>query len=147
MVTLATPVVVAEIGWVAMGLVDTLMVGPLGPEAIGAVGIGSSVFIGVVIFGMGVLLGLDTLVSHAYGAGRIDDCHRWLVHGAALSLLVACETPEPVTETTTTTTRTTTVVPAAPSEVSVSPTTTTETTRVLAPDGTTETRTVVEEVR
>ena len=41
MVTLATPVVVAEIGWVAMGLVDTLMVGPLGPEAIGAVGIGS----------------------------------------------------------------------------------------------------------
>jgi MATE family multidrug resistance protein len=89
MVTLATPVVVAEIGWVAMGLVDTLMVGPLGPEAIGAVGIGSSVFIGVVIFGMGVLLGLDTLVSHAYGAGRIDDCHRWLVHGAALSLLIA----------------------------------------------------------
>jgi MATE family multidrug resistance protein len=89
MVTLATPVVVAEIGWVAMGLVDTLMVGPLGPEAIGAVGIGSSVFIGVVIFGMGVLLGLDTLVSHAYGAGRTDDCHRWLVHGAALSLLIA----------------------------------------------------------
>ena len=70
MVTLATPVVVAEIGWVAMGLVDTLMVGPLGPEAIGAVGIGSSLFIGVVIFAMGLLLGLDTLVSHAYGAGR-----------------------------------------------------------------------------
>ena len=81
MISLAAPVVVAEIGWVAMGLVDTLMVGPLGPEAIGAVGIGSAVFIGIVIFGMGVLLGLDTLVSQAYGAGRIDDCHRWLVHG------------------------------------------------------------------
>ena len=89
MISLAAPVVVAEIGWVAMGLVDTLMVGPLGPEAIGAVGIGSSVFIGIVIFGMGVLLGLDTLVSQAYGAGRIDDCHRWLVHGAVLSLCVA----------------------------------------------------------
>ncbi len=38
---------------------------------------------------MGVLLGLDTLVSHAYGAGRIDDCHRWLVHGVVLSLVVA----------------------------------------------------------
>jgi MATE family multidrug resistance protein len=89
MVTLATPVVVAEIGWVAMGLVDTLMVGPLGPEAIGAVGIGSSVFMGVVIFAMGVLLGLDTLVSHAFGAGRIEACHRWLVHGTVLSLFVA----------------------------------------------------------
>jgi multidrug resistance protein, MATE family len=90
MATLAAPVVVAEIGWVAMGLVDTLMVGPLGPEAIGAVGIGSAVFMGVVIFAMGVLLGLDTLVSHAYGAGRVDECHRWLVHGTVLSLLIAC---------------------------------------------------------
>ncbi len=89
MVTLAAPVVVAEIGWVAMGLVDTLMVGPLGPEAIGAVGVGSSLFIGVVIFAMGILLGLDTLVSQAYGAGRIHECHRWLVHGAVLSLVVA----------------------------------------------------------
>jgi len=89
MVTLAAPVVVAEIGWVSMGLVDTLMVGPLGPEAIGAVGIGSAVFMGVVIFAMGVLLGLDTLVSHAYGAGRVDECHRWLVHGTVLSLLIA----------------------------------------------------------
>ena len=90
MATLAAPVVVAEVGWVAMGLVDTLMVGPLGPEAIGAVGIGSAVFMGVVIFAMGVLLGLDTLVSHAYGAGRVDECHRWLVHGTVLSLLIAC---------------------------------------------------------
>ena len=89
MVRLAAPVVVAEIGWVAMGLVDTLMVGPLGPEAIGAVGVGSSLYIGVVIFAMGILLGLDTLVSQAYGAGRIDECHRWLVHGAVLSLVVA----------------------------------------------------------
>jgi MATE family multidrug resistance protein len=89
MATLAAPVVVAEVGWVAMGLVDTLMVGPLGPEAIGAVGIGSAVFMGVVIFAMGVLLGLDTLVSHAYGAGRVEECHRWLAHGAVLSLVVA----------------------------------------------------------
>ena len=89
MLTLAAPVVVAELGWVAMGLVDTLMVGPLGPEAIGAVGIGSSLFIGVVIFAMGLLLGLDTLVSQAFGAGRLDECHRWLVHGAVLSLVVA----------------------------------------------------------
>ena len=34
------------------------------------------------IFGMGLLLGLDTLVSQAYGAGDHRDCHRWLVHGA-----------------------------------------------------------------
>ena len=30
---------------------------------------------------MGMLLGLDTLVSQAFGAGRLDECHRWLLHG------------------------------------------------------------------
>ena len=89
MFRLAVPVVLAEIGWMAMGIVDTLMVGPLGPEAIGAVGVGSSLFMGFVIFAMGLLLGLDTLVSHAYGAGRLEACHRWLLHGVAMSLIVS----------------------------------------------------------
>jgi len=89
MFALAVPVVLAELGWMAMGVVDTLMVGPLGPEAIGAVGIGSSLFTAVVIFAMGLLLGLDTLVSQAFGAGRLEDCHRWLLHGVAMSIAVA----------------------------------------------------------
>jgi len=89
MLALAGPVVLAEVGWVTMGLVDTVIVGPLGPEAIGAVGIGSILFLALAIFGMGLLLGLDTLVSHAYGAGRLDECHRWLLHGVTLSLISA----------------------------------------------------------
>lgn len=89
MLTLAVPVVMAELGWMTMGLVDTLMVGRIGPEAIGAVGLSSSLFMGVCIFAMGLLLGLDTLVSHAFGAGRIDECHRWLGYGVALSLLLS----------------------------------------------------------
>ena len=89
MLALAGPVVLAEIGWVTMGIVDTIIVGPIGPTAIGAVGIGSILFLALAIFGMGMLLGLDTLVSHAFGAGRLDECHRWLLHGLTLSLLVA----------------------------------------------------------
>jgi MATE family multidrug resistance protein len=89
MFVLAVPVVMAELGWMTMGLVDTLMVGRIGPEAIGAVGIGSSLFMGVCIFAMGLLLGLDTLVAHAFGAGRIDECHRWLAYGVTLSLLLS----------------------------------------------------------
>lgn len=86
MFTLALPVVLAEMGWMTMGMVDTLMVGPLGPEAIGAAGLGSSIFMGVCIFAMGLLLGLDTLVSQAFGADDIDACHRWLIHGVVLAL-------------------------------------------------------------
>ena len=87
MVRLAVPVVLAEIGWTMMGLVDTLMVGPLGPAAIGAVGLGSIVFLAIGIFGMGLLLGLDTLVAQSFGAGRADQCDYWLRQGVYLALL------------------------------------------------------------
>ena len=66
---LAMPVVLAELGWMSMGIVDTIMVAPLGPAAIGAAGIGNALHIAFAIFGMGLLLGLDTLVAQAYGAG------------------------------------------------------------------------------
>src|SRR3954469_6645760 len=88
MLALAAPVVLAELGWVAMGIVDTLMVGGLGADAIGAVGLASMLFFGVAVFAMGLLLGLDPLVAQAFGAGRIDECHRWLVDGVWLGLMV-----------------------------------------------------------
>ena len=53
-----------------MGVVDTLMVGRVAPEAIGAVGLGSILYFSAAIFGMGLLLGLDTFVSQSYGAGN-----------------------------------------------------------------------------
>jgi MATE family multidrug resistance protein len=84
---LAGPVVLAEIGWMGMGIVDTMMVGPLGPAAIGATGLGSGVFTSIAIFGMGLMLGLDSLVSRAYGAGDADECERWLHHGVVLALV------------------------------------------------------------
>jgi MATE family multidrug resistance protein len=81
MLALAAPVVLAELGWVTMGIVDTLMVGRLGAHAIGAVGLASMLFFAVAVFAMGLLLGLDPLVAQAFGAGRLDECHRWLVDG------------------------------------------------------------------
>jgi MATE family multidrug resistance protein len=89
LLALAGPVVLAEIGWMSMGIVDTLMVSPLGPQAIGAVGLGSGLFLAIGIASMGVLFGLDTLVSQAFGARRLDECHRWLFHGVALACLLA----------------------------------------------------------
>lgn len=85
MVALAWPVVAAELGWMAMGLVDTMMVGRVGAEAIGAVSVGANLFFTVAIFGIGMLLGLDYMVARAFGAGRAEDMHRALVHGIALA--------------------------------------------------------------
>ena len=86
---LAWPVVLAELGWVAMGLVDILMVGPLGPVAIGATGMGNALFMGATIAGIGLLFGLDTVVSQAFGAGRMDRCRRALVQGVHLALAIS----------------------------------------------------------
>lgn len=85
MLSLATPVVVAEVGWVAMQIVDIAMVGQLGPAAIGAVGVGSALFFALAVFGMGLMLGLDTLVAQAFGRGQLDECRRWLLHGLLLA--------------------------------------------------------------
>ncbi len=89
MLRLAGPVILAEVGWMGMGIVDTIMVGPLGPAAIGATGMSGSLFFAFAVFGMGVMLGLDTLVSQSYGAGRLDDCVRWLHHGVIVALALA----------------------------------------------------------
>lgn len=89
MLALAGPVVLAELGWMGMGFVDTAIVGRIGPEAIGAVGIGTALFGTLAIFGMGLLLGLDTLVSQAYGARDLRSCHRALIDGLYLSAIVA----------------------------------------------------------
>jgi multidrug resistance protein, MATE family len=89
MLSLAAPVVMAELGWVTMGIVDTVMVGGLGADAIGAVGLASMLFLAVAIFAMGLLLGLDPLVAQAYGASRLDECHRWLIDGVWLCVIIA----------------------------------------------------------
>jgi MATE family multidrug resistance protein len=91
MLALAWPLVVAEVGWMAMGIVDTIMVGrlPDSAAAIGAVSLGSILFATVTVFGGCLLLGLDTVVSQAYGAGRIADCHRWLWNGLYLCAAIS----------------------------------------------------------
>ena len=87
---LALPLVLAEIGWMSMGIVDTVMVGhlPDSARAIGAVSISSNLFNVLAFFGGGVLIGLDTLVAQAFGAGRREDCHRSLVNSIYLSIVM-----------------------------------------------------------
>jgi MATE family multidrug resistance protein len=88
MIRLAGPLVLAELGWMAMGVVDTMFVGRVGAEAIGAVGLGTMVFYGIAICAAGVLLGLDTLVAQAFGGGDREECHRSLVSGMWMAVLM-----------------------------------------------------------
>jgi MATE family multidrug resistance protein len=87
-IRLALPLVLAELGWMSMAIVDTVMVGhlPNSAVAMGAVSLSSNIFMVLALFGGGLLLGLDTLVSQAFGAGQREDCHRSLINGIYLSV-------------------------------------------------------------
>jgi MATE family multidrug resistance protein len=89
MIRLGAPLAAAELAWMFMGVVDTIMVGPLGPAVIGAGSLGSTIFYTVAICGTGLLLGMDTLVAQSYGAGDLSDCRLTLVNGIWLGLLLA----------------------------------------------------------
>ena len=64
------PLAFGYLGQVAIGLTDSLMLGRLSLEALGAVGIASSVYAIILTIGMGLLFPVMVLVSQARGAGR-----------------------------------------------------------------------------
>lgn len=85
---LALPLIFAELGWMSMGIVDVIMVGrlPNSAVAIGATGLGQSLYHSIAIFGAGLLLGMDTFVAQAFGREDLADARRTLVNG----LFLAC---------------------------------------------------------
>ena len=88
---LALPLIFAELGWMSMGIVDVVMVGrlPNSAVAIGATGLGQSLYHSVAIFGGGLLLGMDTFVSQAFGREDLMDARRTLVNGLFLACVLA----------------------------------------------------------
>ena len=85
---LAAPLIAAELGWMSMSIVDTSMVGRLPHSAVPmAAAALAQVIFNTFAWGMGgVLLGLDTLISQAFGAKEIPAANRWLLHGLVLAL-------------------------------------------------------------
>ena len=91
MLTLALPLIAAELGWMSMGIVDTVMVGHMANPAlsISAAALGQVLY-NTLAFGIaGVLLSLDTYLSQSHGAGHFDEANRWLYHGLLLAAALA----------------------------------------------------------
>jgi MATE family multidrug resistance protein len=86
---LAGPIALTQIGMVLYGTVDMIFVGRLGAQAIAAVGLGTMTYFTGFVVGMGIVMGIDSHSSKAFGAGRPDLCGQLLVHTAALALAVA----------------------------------------------------------
>lgn len=60
---------IAQVGYHLPGFVDTVLAGKVGGETLAATGLGASIFFGLSVFGIGVAMGLDPIVSQNIGAG------------------------------------------------------------------------------
>jgi MATE family multidrug resistance protein len=78
---LATPVVLTQLSATAMGVVDSAMVGRLGPTPLAAVGFASIWMWTIFSLLYGTASGIQTFVSQADGAGETRSCGRWAWQG------------------------------------------------------------------
>jgi len=85
---LAVPVVVVQVGLMAMGLVDTAVVGHVSGNDLAAVALGHLYVMAASAFGFGVLLALDPLVAQAAGANDQVGITRALQRGLVLAVLL-----------------------------------------------------------
>ncbi|MDA0313652.1 MAG: MATE family efflux transporter [Gemmatimonadetes bacterium] len=83
---LAFPVALVQVGMMAMGALDTIMVGRVSPADLAAVAIGNLYFFGVAVFGMGVLFALDPVIAQAVGAGDPTAVARGVQRGGAVAV-------------------------------------------------------------
>jgi MATE family multidrug resistance protein len=73
LVRLAWPIAVSTISYSVMTLVDTLLVGHLGPAPLAGVGLGGVAAFALLCFPFGLLFGVKTVVAQAIGAKRLED--------------------------------------------------------------------------
>ncbi len=78
---LATPVVLAQAGQMLVNLADTVMVGQVGTIPLAAASFANSIFINVLVFGIGVSYAITPLVGKAYGAKNKEECAYWFQQG------------------------------------------------------------------
>lgn len=87
-IALAIPLAAQQLGFQLMGLVDAAWLGRYSDTALAAAGIGNNLLFAITSIGLGIVMGLDTVIPQAMGAGRVDDARRFLHAGLRIAVLV-----------------------------------------------------------
>ncbi len=89
MAALGIPVAATQLSTMLLGFVDTVMVGRVSVEALGAAALANVWIFGTLMFAAGILFGLDPIVAQAHGAGDGPRAGRALQSGVGLSLMLS----------------------------------------------------------
>lgn len=86
---LAAPVILVHLGMMLMGTVDIMMLGRYSDQAMAAAGLGFNVTMALVVFPMGLLMGIDPLAAQAHGAGDVRRLARYFRQALILAVVLA----------------------------------------------------------
>ena len=89
---LAYPVIIGQLGIIMMGVVDSIMVGRLGPIPLAAASLGNSLIFIILIIGIGSSIVVSPLVAILVGGNRFSECGTYfrqsLLVNIALSIVM-----------------------------------------------------------
>jgi MATE family, multidrug efflux pump len=84
---LSVPIVLGQLGQLLMSVVDNIMVGKVGTEALAAAAIANVLFTLVMVIGFGITMAMTPLTAIAFGRGQDKECGVILRQGLILNLL------------------------------------------------------------
>jgi MATE family multidrug resistance protein len=87
--TLAFPVMISQLGQVSVGVADSMMVGRLGALPLAASSLANSIFFVILMFGLGISMGITPLVSIAEGKGKAKRISNLFGHSLWVNLITA----------------------------------------------------------
>lgn len=85
---LTPPVIVARAGIITMAFVDIVMVGRLSAQEVAYVSLGTSIFMPIMVTGIGLILGVGALISRSYGQKNYEQCGVIWRRGMAWAFLI-----------------------------------------------------------
>jgi MATE family multidrug resistance protein len=88
LLNLAIPLVLTQAGQMVVHLVDNAMVGRVGTTELAAAAFANSIFMVVMVFGIGIFLGLTPIIGHAHGAKNETDVAQSIKNGLILAFFI-----------------------------------------------------------
>lgn len=88
-IKIALPLMASFLAQKGMQLIDTIMMGHLGPQALAAGAFGTSIFMTLVVFCMGTLTSVGVCIARSNGANQQAEIKSNLQHGMLLALALS----------------------------------------------------------
>ena len=87
--SLAYPVIIGQLGIIMMGVVDSIMVGRLGPIPLAAASLGNSLIFIILIIGIGSSIVISPLVAILVGANRHSECGNYFRQSLVINVVLS----------------------------------------------------------